>query len=136
MVHQGRDTIQGTDVVELVYRPTRRDIRTGIGVRDRIRRLVVLRWAFVLMFLALAVRHVMTADAVNSASAAFSLALAVMLPVLIWSLPHLQAHHVLRLVSWQGEYRTTVTDAGIAGRDRAHDPGAAVVAVPRLPRDA
>jgi hypothetical protein len=114
MDHQGRDTIQGTDVVELAYRPTRRDIRTGIGVRDRIRRLVVLRWALVMMFLALAVRHVVTMDAVTSASGAFSLALAVMLPVLIWSLPHLQVHHVLKLVAWQGEYRTTVTDAGIA----------------------
>lgn len=32
---------------------------------------------------------------------------------MIWGIPHLQAHHGLRTVSWQGDYRTTVTDAGI-----------------------
>ncbi|WP_275562784.1 hypothetical protein [Streptomyces sp. 5-6(2022)] len=37
----------------------------------------------------------------------------------IWSIPHLQAHHALRTVSWQGEYRTSVSETGIAA-ETAH----------------
>ena len=46
-------------------------------------------------------------------SSAQSAVTAVFCAALIWSIPHLQAHHALRTVSWQGEYRTSVTETGI-----------------------
>ncbi|MGG7572363.1 YcxB family protein [Streptomyces sirii] len=96
------------DKVELVYRPARADFLTGVRVRERRRRLHLVRWGFTTLFGAAAVLAVTApkGTAVSFVSATFCAAL-------IWSIPHLQAHHALRTVSWHGEYRTSVTEAGI-----------------------
>ncbi|MFV0136098.1 YcxB family protein [Streptomyces sp. HMX87] len=109
MDHQGRDIIEHTDadVVELVFRPTRADILTGIRTRDRVRRLAVLRGALVALF-AVAV----VVGAVKGA-AWLSLVLYTVCGVVIWCTPRFQANHVLRTVSWQGDYRATVTTGGV-----------------------
>jgi len=103
----GRDAV-ARDETELVFRPTRADVRAGIAVRDRLRRLHLVRWGLTGLFLALAAR-----SALAERGSAISLAVALFCAALIWSIPHAQAHHVLRTVSWQGEYRATVTDDGI-----------------------
>jgi hypothetical protein len=108
MVHQGRDTAQGTDAVELVYRPTRGDIRAGIRVRDRIRKLSLLRGAVGGLFVVLGILLIVTGAVLSS------IVLQWLVVLLVWSIPHIQANHVLRTVEWQGEFRTTVTDDGIS----------------------
>ncbi|MGW1956551.1 YcxB family protein [Streptomyces sp. NPDC001920] len=108
MDHQGRDIIQGADAVELAYRPTRADIRRGIQVRDRIRRLTLLRWALTAMLAAFAA--LVAQDGVWAAPA---VVLILLCALVVLGTPWIQANQVLRAVSWQGEYRTTVTDAGI-----------------------
>ncbi|MBC9716176.1 YcxB family protein [Streptomyces sp. TRM66268-LWL] len=107
MSDQGRDMTIGA--VELTYRPRHGDIVAGIAVRDRKRGLVFVRWAFTLLFAALGVRTLVVYESsVLSAGVAFFCA------ALIWSMPHLQAHHVIRTVEWQGDYRTAVSAAGIS----------------------
>nr|WSU71924.1 YcxB family protein [Streptomyces anulatus] len=106
VVDMGRDGRQ--DTVELVYRPTRADIVAGVRVRERRRRLHFVRWGFTGLFGAGAVLMVTAPE-----SSAQSAVTAVFCAALIWSVPHLQAHHALRTVSWQGEYRTSVTETGI-----------------------
>jgi hypothetical protein len=102
----GRD--EGQDCVELVYRPTRADLRAGVMVRERRRRLHLVRWGLVVVFLALAVQAAAAED-----MSVISVVTAVFCAVVIWSVPRLQAHHALRTVSWQGEYRTAVTGSGV-----------------------
>lgn len=100
---------ESQDMVELVYQPTRADILAGILVRERRKRLHLVRWGFTGLFGAAAVLLVTAPK-----SSALSGALAVFCAAMIWSIPHLQAHQVLRAVSWQGEYRTSGSETGIA----------------------
>ncbi|MGW6732009.1 YcxB family protein [Streptomyces sp. NPDC055013] len=106
VVDMGRDGIQ--DTVELAYRPTRADLLAGVRVRERRRRLHLVRWGFTGLFGVGAVLAVAADTSVQS------VVTAVVCAALIWSIPHLQAHHALRTVSWQGEYRTSVSVTGIA----------------------
>ncbi|MFE9018691.1 YcxB family protein [Streptomyces sp. NPDC007808] len=108
MIHQGRDITEGADTVELAFRPTRADILQGIRTRDRIRRLTLLRWALSALFAGLAA-HVAT-DGARSAPGAV---LILLCAAVIYGTPRIQANHVFRTVSWQGEFRTTVTDSGV-----------------------
>jgi hypothetical protein len=108
MVHQGRDTAHGTDAVELVYRPTRGDILAGIRVRDRIRKLALLRGAVVVLFALFGLRLIVTGAGLGQ------ILLQWLVVLLVWSIPHVQANHVLRTVEWHGEFRATVTDDGIS----------------------
>ncbi|WP_406727631.1 YcxB family protein [Streptomyces sp. GD-15H] len=108
MVHQGRDIMQDSDAVESAFRPTRTDILRAIQVRDRIRRLAPVRWTFAVLFAGFA-----AFTAFGGADAAPLAALSLLTAVLTWGTPRIQANHVFRTISWQGEYRTTVTDAGI-----------------------
>ena len=112
VMDMGRDAV-ARDETELVYRPTRADLRAGIGVRDRVRRLHLVRWGLIGLFLALAAR-----SALAEKGSAISFVVAVFCAAVIWSMPHAQAHHALRTVSWQGEYRATVTDDGIRAETR------------------
>jgi hypothetical protein len=112
VVDMGRDGRQ--DTVELVYRPTRADFLTGVRLRERRRRLHLVRWGFTGLFGAGAVLVVTAPE-----SSVQSFVTAVFCAAVIWSIPHLQAHHALRTVSWQGEYRTSVSATGIAA-DTAH----------------
>ncbi|WP_258053308.1 YcxB family protein [Streptomyces sp. Ru72] len=104
----GRDQA-GQGAVELAYRPTRRDFLAAVVVRERRRRLHLLRWCLAAVFLALAAQA-----ATSENMSAFSVGTGVFCAAVIWAVPHLQAHHALRTVAWQGEYRTAVTGAGVA----------------------
>jgi hypothetical protein len=106
VMDMGRDAVQGA--VELVYSPRRADFLAGVRLRERRRRLHLVRWAFTALF---GYGAVLVVTARNSS--VFSLATAVFCAAMIWSIPHLQAHHALRTVSWQGEYRTSVSETGI-----------------------
>lgn len=106
MEHQGRDIISGADAVELAYQPAREDLLRAVLVRERIRHLNLLRWALAALFVWLTVLQAMSGWP-------FSAVLALLCAAMIWGIPHLQAHHGLRTVSWQGAYRTTVSDTGI-----------------------
>ncbi|MGW8763062.1 YcxB family protein [Streptomyces sp. NPDC055815] len=108
------DTDTGMDMVKLAYRPTRADILAGVLVRERLRRHHLVRWGFVALFCAGALLTL-----ASRRPSAVSLVLAVFCAVLIWAMPHLQAHHALRTVSWQGEYRASVSGTGIT-TDTAH----------------
>ncbi|WP_246101101.1 YcxB family protein [Streptomyces cyaneus] len=112
VVDMGRDERQ--DTVELVYRPTRADFLAGIRLRERRRHLHLVRWGLTGLFAAGALLVVTT-----PASSAQSLVTALFCAALIWSIPYLQAHHALRTVSWQGEYRTSVSETSIAA-ETAH----------------
>ncbi|MGW0559711.1 YcxB family protein [Streptomyces sp. NPDC003016] len=107
MDDQGRDAIEVAERGELTYRPTRGDIPAGIRVRDRVRRINVLRGALIAGLGLLPAMRPGGAGAMN-------VLVYGLLVLLVWSIPHLQAHHVLRMVRWQGEYRTTVTGAGVS----------------------
>lgn len=96
-------------MVELVYRPTRADILVGVRLRERRRRLHLVRYGFAGLFVFGAVLVVNAPG-----SSALSFVTAVLCAALIWSIPHLQAHHALRTMSWQGEYRTSVSETSIA----------------------
>ncbi|MER7171048.1 YcxB family protein [Streptomyces mesophilus] len=106
MTDQGRDAAVGA--VELAYRPRHGDIVAGIAVRERKRGLGFVRWGFALLFAALGVWTLVAYE-----SSAFSAGLSFLCAGLVWSLPHLQAHQVIRTVQWQGEYRTAVSADGI-----------------------
>jgi hypothetical protein len=97
-------------VVELAYRPTRSDIVVGIRTRDRVRRIALVRGVFTALFAV-----VVVFGAVGGASA-LSLVLYTVCAAVIWGTPYLQANHVFRTVSWQGEYRTTVGAEGVTTR--------------------
>ncbi|MBT2527054.1 YcxB family protein [Streptomyces sp. ISL-99] len=110
MDHQGRDLIQAAETVELTYRPTRGDILAGIRVRDRVRHFHVLRGAVMALFAGFGLLLVVA----PGGPPAGNVLLCGLVVLFVWSVPHLQAHHVLRIVKWQGEYRATVTDAGVS----------------------
>ncbi|WP_369147208.1 YcxB family protein [Streptomyces sp. R44] len=102
------------DMVELVYRPTRADILAGVLVRERLRRLHLVRWGLTALFGAGALQT-LTAGRPS----AVSFVLVAFCAVLVWAMPRLQAHHALRTVAWQGEYRASVGGTGITV-DTAH----------------
>ncbi|MGW3492227.1 YcxB family protein [Streptomyces sp. NPDC001020] len=106
VMDMGRDERQ--DIVELVYRPTRADVLAGVMVRERRRRLHLARWGFAVLFLVFAVQAV-----TSEKTSVLSAVVALFCSAVFWSIPHLQAHHALRTVAWQGEYRTAVTDTGV-----------------------
>ncbi|MEV8307898.1 YcxB family protein [Streptomyces flavidovirens] len=120
MDHQGRDITQvaeaqaaGTqaaETVELAYRPTHGDILAGMRARDRVRQFHVLRGAVMALFAGFGLLLVVA----PGGPPAGNVLLCGLVVLFIWSVPHLQAHHVLRTVKWQGEYRTTVTGAGVS----------------------
>jgi hypothetical protein len=97
-------------VAELAYRPARADILVGIRTRDRVRRIALLRGVVTALFAAAVVFGAVTG------AAALSLVLYAVCAAMIWFTPHIQANHVFRTVSWQGEYRTEVGAVGITTR--------------------
>ncbi|MFE1905210.1 YcxB family protein [Streptomyces gardneri] len=111
VMNSGRDGTQGDirSTVHLVYRPTRDDIHTAVLVRERCRRLHLLRWG--LAGLLAAVALLVLASPTSAPSSALTPAV---LAVLIWSLPYAQSHHALKTVSWQGEYRVSVSETGVS----------------------
>ncbi|MGW1884892.1 YcxB family protein [Streptomyces sp. NPDC001970] len=108
--HRGMpETDRSTDVVELVYLPKPADTLVGLRVRERIKRMHLLRGAF-LALLAVWLLPVVArgqADVVQTALWLF-------IVLVIWGYPRIQAAHVQRIVGWQGEYHVTVSEAGIS----------------------
>ncbi|NGN68268.1 YcxB family protein [Streptomyces sp. A7024] len=97
--------------VELDYRLTRRDILRGVRFRERRRRLDLVRWAVMAMFLAFA-----GLIAIGPHPSAGSSITMILCAAGFWSLPHIQAHHAWRTIFWQGDYHTSVSEAGITTR--------------------
>ncbi|WP_327699830.1 YcxB family protein [Streptomyces sp. NBC_00459] len=107
------NVVDGRAVVELAYRPQSADTLAGLRVRERI------KWAGLLLrgvVLFLAVGHWLVSAAVRGSVDVFSTALLLLVVLLMWGYPRLQAAQVQRLVGWQGEYHATVSPAGITCR--------------------
>ncbi|MET7493849.1 YcxB family protein [Streptomyces sp900116325] len=97
-------------VVQLVYRPQPADTLVGLRVRQRIK-----RWGLLLrsVFLALWVGQWLVGTINRGSADVISTALFLFVVLVVGGYPRLQAAQVQRLVGWQGEYRTTVSPAGI-----------------------
>ncbi|MFE4537936.1 YcxB family protein [Streptomyces scopuliridis] len=107
------DAVDARTAVQLVYRPQSADTLAGLRVRERIKRTgLVLRG----VFLALWVGHWLLSTVGRGGTDVVSTVLFLFVFLLVWGYPRIQAAHVQRIISWQGEYRTTVSAAGITGR--------------------
>ncbi|GAA0313640.1 YcxB family protein [Streptomyces turgidiscabies] len=101
-------------VVELAYRPQSADTLVGLQVRERIKRTgLLLRGATFL----LGVGQWLVSTVVRGSVDVLSTALLLLVVLMLWGYPRLQAAQVQRLVGWQGEYRVTVSPAGITCRN-------------------
>ncbi|MFD5080577.1 YcxB family protein [Streptomyces sp. NPDC058371] len=100
-------------VVELAYRPQPADTLVGLRVRERIKRTGLLLRGVLLVLLA---GLWLVSPVVRGSVDAVSTVLVLLVLLLVWGYPRLQAAHVQRLVGWQGEYRATVSPAGITCR--------------------
>ncbi|MGN9821754.1 YcxB family protein [Streptomyces sp. SD11] len=101
-------------VVELTYRPQSADTLVGLQVRGRIKRAgLLLRGASFL----LVVGQWLVSTVVRGRVDVFSTAVLLLVVLMLWGYPRLQAAQVQRLVGWQGEYRVTVSPAGIHCRN-------------------
>ncbi|MEU0832244.1 YcxB family protein [Streptomyces sp. NPDC005969] len=99
--------------VHLVYRPQPADTLVGLRVRARIKRIGLLLRS---VFLTLWVGQWLLST-VGRGSVDVGLTVLVLFVVLVvWGYPRLQAAQVQRIVGWQGEYRVTVSPAGITCR--------------------
>ncbi|MFD3491987.1 YcxB family protein [Streptomyces sp. NPDC058690] len=98
------------EVVQLVYRPQPADALVGLRVRMRIK-----RWGLVLrsVFLALWAGQWLVGTMNRGSADVVSTALFLFVLLVVGGYPRLQAAQVQRIVGWQGEYRTTVSPAGI-----------------------
>ncbi|MGW4233192.1 YcxB family protein [Streptomyces sp. NPDC004980] len=96
--------------VRLVYRPRPADTLAGLRVRARIK-----RWGLLLrsVFLTLWVGQWLVGTVNRGSADVVSTALFLSVVLLVGGYPRLQATQVQRIVGWQGEYRTTVSPAGI-----------------------
>ncbi|MFE2032754.1 YcxB family protein [Streptomyces scopuliridis] len=107
------DDVVDEQTAVLVYRPRSADTLVGLRVRERIKRTgLVLRG----VFLALWVGQWLVPTVGRGSIDAFSTVLFVFVVLMVWGYPRLQAAHVQRIVGWQGEYRATVSQAGITCR--------------------
>jgi len=93
--------------VQLVYRPQPADTRVGLRVRERVKRTkLVLRG----VLLALGVGFwLITIDVVSTGLLLFVV-------LWMWGYPRLHIAYIQRIIGWQGEYRATVSAAGITCR--------------------
>ncbi|MFJ2829281.1 YcxB family protein [Streptomyces sp. NPDC087263] len=100
-------------VVELAYRPQSADALVGLRVRERIKRTgLLLRGVFLLLW----VGQWLVSAVVRGSVDVVSTVLFLLVVLLVWGYPRLQAAQVQRLVGWQGEYRATVSPAGVTCR--------------------
>ncbi|MFC8256810.1 YcxB family protein [Streptomyces sp. NPDC057291] len=102
--------VVGEEAVQLVCRPQPADTLVGLRVRQRIK-----RWGLLLrsVFLALWVGQWLVGTINRGSADVVSTALFLFVVLVVGGYPRLQAAQVQRLVGWQGEYRTTVSPAGI-----------------------
>ncbi|MGW8885837.1 YcxB family protein [Streptomyces sp. NPDC055749] len=100
--------------VQLVYRPQSADTLVGLRVRERIKRTGLLLRG---VFLALWVGHWLLSAARRGSVDVVSTVLFLLVVLVVWGYPRLQAAQVQKIVGWQGEYRATVSPAGITCRN-------------------
>ncbi|MEV7871225.1 YcxB family protein [Streptomyces sp. NPDC088124] len=100
-------------VVQLVYRPGTADTLAGLRVRERIKRTGLLLRG---VFLALWAAHWLLTTVGRGKVDGVSTLLFLLIVALTWGYTRLQAAQVQRIIGWQGEYRATVSAAGITCR--------------------
>ncbi|MFF0446235.1 YcxB family protein [Streptomyces sp. NPDC004609] len=105
--------VDGRTAVQLAYRPQSADTLVGLRVRERIKRTGLLLRG---VFLALWVGHWLLSAMGRGSIDVVSTVLLLFVVLLVWGYPRLQAAHVQRIIGWQGEYRVTVSPAGITCR--------------------
>lgn len=104
------DVVGGQATVQLVYRPQPGDTLVGLRVRERIRRTgLLLRGAF----LALWIAHWLFVTVGRGSADVVSTVALLFVVLVLGGYPRLQAAHVQKTVGWQGEYRATVSPAGL-----------------------
>ncbi|MDX2547103.1 YcxB family protein [Streptomyces sp. WI04-05B] len=107
------DVVDERTVVELAYLPQPADTLVGLRVRERIKWTgLVLRGVLLL----LGVGQWLLSAVIRGGVDVFSTAVFLLVVLLVWGYPRLQAAQVRRLIEWQGEYRATVSPAGITCR--------------------
>jgi hypothetical protein len=124
------NVVDGRTIVELAYQPQSADTLVGLRVRERI------KWAELLLrgaLLFLTVGSWLVFSAVRGNVDVFSTAVLLLVVLLLWGYPRLQAAQVQRLVGWQGEYRASVSPArdNMPYRPQRTDPE--VVRFPGVP---
>ncbi|MGW3508599.1 YcxB family protein [Streptomyces sp. NPDC000994] len=107
------DDVDEQTAVQLVYRPESADTRAGLRVRERIKRTGLLLRS---VFLALWVGQWLVSAVGRGRIDVVSTVLFLFVVLVVWGYPRLQAAHVQRLIGWQGEYRVSVSAAGITCR--------------------
>jgi hypothetical protein len=99
--------------VHLAYRPQPADTLVGLRVRARIKRIGLLPRG---VFLALWAGQWLLAAVGRGSVDVVSTVLFLFVALVVWGYPRLQAASVQRIIGWQGEYRATVSPAGITCR--------------------
>lgn len=107
------DVVDEQTAVRLVYRPQSADALVGLRVRERIKRTGLLLRG---VFLALWVGQWLLSTVGRGSIDVVSTVLFLFVVLVVWGYPRLQAAQVQRIVGWQGEYRATVSPAGITCR--------------------
>ncbi|MFI8293696.1 YcxB family protein [Streptomyces sp. NPDC085614] len=107
------DVEEQQGAVRLVYRPEPADTLVGLRVRERIKRTgLLLRGAFLTLW---AGQWLLSAVGRGSVELV-STVLFLFVVLVVWGYPRIQAAHVQRTIGWQGEYRATVSAAGMTCR--------------------
>ncbi|MGP4083503.1 YcxB family protein [Streptomyces sp. KR55] len=107
------DVVDEQTDVRLVFRPQQADTLVGLRVRERIKRTgLLLRSVFLALWVGQWLISAVSRGSINVVSTVLFL----FVFLVVWGYPRLQAAHVQRIVGWQGEYRATVSPAGITCR--------------------
>jgi len=104
------DVVDEQNEVQLVYRPEPADTLVGLRVRGRIKRTAL--WLRV-VFLTLWIGQWLLAVVGRGRIDVVSTVLFLFVVLIVTGYPRLQAASVQRIVGWQGEYRATVSPAGL-----------------------
>lgn len=107
------DVVDEQTAVQLVYRPQSADTLVGLRVRERIKRTGLLLRG---VFLTLWVGQWLLSTVRRGSFDVVSTVLFLFVILVVWGYPRLQAANVQRIIGWQGEYRATVSPAGITCR--------------------
>ncbi|MDX2729748.1 MULTISPECIES: YcxB family protein [Streptomyces] len=107
------DVVDEQTAVQLVYRPQSADTLVGLRVRERIKRTGLLLRG---VFLTLWVGQWLLSTVGRGSFDVVSTVLFLFVILVVWGYPRLQAANVQRIIGWQGEYRATVSPAGITCR--------------------
>ncbi|MFC9604970.1 YcxB family protein [Streptomyces niveus] len=108
--HSADAVVDEQNAVQLVYRPRQADTLVGLRVRQRI------KWVGLLarvVFLTLWVGQWLLGAVGRGSLDVYSTVLFLIVVLMMAGYPRLQAAHVQRITGWQGEYRATVSPAGI-----------------------